>query len=647
MASKLPSMVVSAVTTFDGKALAKGGKQISGFAKSAKKAVGALGLAFGAAAVIKFGKNSVKAFAENEKSAKRLAGVVKNLGQAFETPYIEKNLDQISAKFGYQGEVLREAYQKLLTATGSVTKSNELLNASLDIAAGSGQDLVSVNQDLAALYQGNTKGLKKYNLGLSQAELKTLDFEQGLALLTKTFKGAAGDELETYEGKMRVLGEAAGNAQEIIGKGLVDAFMILSGDTTTEDLAESMELLANNTSKAITEIAKLGKAVSNFATESYGKVDNFADDITDFMDNLFGFEERITRRNVGQARRFFGGGSGGPGFNVEEERARRKIEAERLKREKERLAILAKSSKAEKQKVALTKAAAVFDSTRISLSAALQSTYDKETRLRLEALMLIEQDRGDEALKKISELAAFQKNADLQRLAGVDTISNATLASLNTQLLTELKVINTSKMAEGDKELAREEAFKKYNAAITAAGSLSAKESYNERVQIQLTEIARLAAISKTNSAATTANLLLESAELSMIDRVAKAQAEADAARLKALGDYAKALNGIGTGLDFGGNKLGTPVPNFVPPDWVKDISNMGRTASDGSTTFFDPARVGMTSGGAAAGSQNTNITINAGIGDPEAIARAVEDLLNQSTYRGTSVNRGAGNYFE
>ena len=122
MVSKLPSMVVSAVTTFDGKALVKGGNQIAGFAK---KAAGALGLAFSTQAVIKFGKDSVKAFAENEKSAKRLAGVVKNLGQAFETPFIEQNLDQISAKYGYQGDVLREADQKVLTATGSVTKSNE------------------------------------------------------------------------------------------------------------------------------------------------------------------------------------------------------------------------------------------------------------------------------------------------------------------------------------------------------------------------------------------------------------------------------------------------------------------------------------------------------------------------------------------
>jgi hypothetical protein len=47
---------------------------------------------------------------------------------------------------------------------------------------------------------------------------------------------------------------------------------------------------------------------------------------------------------------------------------------------------------------------------------------------------------------------------------------------------------------------------------------------------------------------------------------------------------------------------------------------------------------------GGAAGAP-IEVTINAGVGDPEAIARAVEDLLNQSTYRGTSVNRGAGNY--
>lgn len=647
MARNLPSLVVSAVTTFDGKALTKGSKQISGFASNAKKALGALGLAALAAAAVKFGKNSVKAFADNEKSAKRLAGVVKNLGQAFETPFIEANLDQISAKFGYQGEVLREAYQKLITATGSATKSNELLNASLDIAAGSGEDLITVNQDLAALYVGNTKGLKKYNLGLSQAELKTLDFEDGLALLTKTFKGAAGDELNTYSGKMRVLGEAADNAQEIIGGGLVDAFMILAGDTTTDDLAESMAKLATNTSNVITELAKFGKTVGNLASESYGFIDEFSRDLTDFIDRITFNSARIAEREAQRNTTRMGGypsSALGP-TPVDPNIAKRDaIEKERLKKEKERLALAAKAAKAEKQKVALTKAAAAFDSTRISIAAALRATYDKETRLRLEALMLIEEDKGDAALKKIDELAKFQKNADMQRLAGVETISNSTLQALNTQLLTELKVINGSKMAEGDKELAREEAFKKYNAAITAAGTLGATETYNELVRIQLVEIARLASISKTTSAATTANLLLESAELSMVARVAKAQAEADAKRLADLKQYLALLNGDGR--DYGGNKLGSLVPNFTPPNWAKP---------GGPSTTMGPFAIAreelysgdMGGGGGAAGGagSSVDITINTGVGDPEAIARAVEDILNQSSYRGTSVNRGSGVY--
>ena len=33
----------------------------------------------------------------------------------------------------------------------------------------------------------------------------------------------------------------------------------------------------------------------------------------------------------------------------------------------------------------------------------------------------------------------------------------------------------------------------------------------------------------------------------------------------------------------------------------------------------------------------NNNVTVNAGVGDPEAIARVIEDTLNQSRYRGTS----------
>ncbi len=650
MVSKLPSMVVSAVTTFDGKALTKGSKQIGAFEKGAKKLAGTFAAAFSVQQIAQFGKAAVKAFMDDEKAASRLAQSVKNLGLAFETPRIEEFISQLSKSSGVTDDQLRPAMQKLLQTTGSVTKSTDLLTQALDISAGSGVDYETVVSDLSAAYVGNTKGLKKYSLGLTNAELKTMSFADIQKKLTDQFSGANAQYLTTYAGKMGILSNAAGEATETIGKSLVDSLSLLAGEgNSIQPLADAMGDFATYIGDAIYGVAVLADKLKSLPgaglVDKAGGVKGIlrflpnvgpAVQFLDYLSNL-GKESKGTPGMGGYPSSALGGV-----FIDPNEAARKKAEAAAAKRAKEIAAANAKAAKAEKQKLALTKAAAVFDSTRISLAAALKATYDKDTKLRLEALMLIEEDRGDEALKKIDELAKFQKNADMQRLAGVETISNATLESLNKQLITELKVINDSKMAEGDKELAREEAFKKYNAAITAAGKLAATESYNERVQIQLTEIARLASISKTTSAATTANLLLESSELSMIDRVAKAQATADAARMKALTDYNNALNRTGTGLDYGGNKLGSLVPNFVPPKWVADLAAERDYVSN---VPMGPIPVAGTNPYMSGPTQSVEVTINAGVGDPEAIARAVEDVLNQSTYRGTSVNRGAGNY--
>jgi len=644
MAMKLPSMVVSALATWDGKALTKGQKQISGFEKGIKGLGKTLGVTFGAAAVVNFGKASVKAFAENEKSAARLANVVKNLGQAFELPGIERNLDDISAKFGYEGEILREAFQKLITTTGSATKAQELLNLSLDIAAGSGEDLLTVNQDLAAIYSGNTKGLKKYNLGLTQAELKTINFEDAVKLLGKTFKGSAGQELTTFSGKMRVLGEAAGNAQEIIGTGLVDAFALLSGEADTVDpLVDALTDMATAISDATVGLGSLigklkdlpgGSLLGKFEIEMIPLIGAYLAILID--------EGKKVKALKGPTQGYLGSMPVGIYETPAEAAKRRKIQEEEAKRQKQIAADKAKQAKLEKQKIALTKAAAAFDTTRIGLAAALKATYDKDTKLRLEALMLIEEDRGDEALKKIDELAKFQKNADMQRLAGVTEISNATLQSLNTQLLTELKVINESKMAEGDKDLAREEAFKKYNAAITAAGKLMQTEAYNERVQIQLTEIARIAALTNTYNANKALDLLKETEEISMIDRIAEAQSKADKARMDSLKNYLEllsrggsaAFNELGPVGGLGAGAVAGVTPGYEPDLTVPSYPPLAPDPQYGWNPTMGPR-----------GGDQINVTVNAGVGDPEAIARVIEDTLNQSTYRGTSTGRGTGNY--
>jgi hypothetical protein len=634
--AKLPSLLVNAVTTFDGKALTKGQKQIQGFEKNVKKLASAFGLAFSAQALAQYGKNAVKAFAAQQLEVAQLTTAVRNLGLAFATPEIDQFIDKLEAATGVNRDQLQPAMLKLLQVTGSVAKSQELLNLALDVSAGTGADLATTSEKLSQAYVGNFKGLRSLNLGLTQAELASSDFEKVQQRLQVLFAGQGKVAADSYVGSMNKLAIASENASEKIGKSLLGALTALSGGETIDD--------------------------------TISKIDTLSTAIAGLIDATLGLKAgEILQQYYGLQAGKIPGGFGNRSLSVlgqdtqkADAKARAKAEADAARRAKELLALQKKAQIAEKNKLALSKAAAVFDTQRISLAAALKATYDKETKLRLEALIAIEEDNGDLALRKISELAALQKNADLAKLAGVKEISDATLAALNTQLLAELRGINESKMAEGDKELAREEAFKKYNAAIVAAGQLAAKESYSERVQIQLTEIARLASLSKTTSAATTATLLRESAELSMIDRVAKAQKAADDARMASLQAYIALLNKVGTGgsaAGLGGSSGGVGV--LVPVEkQVKDLLELNKLATPGSQadvrikesldnlTMFDKPNIPMQYGpGAYDRDVKVEVTINTTVADPEAVARVIEDALNQSSYRGTSTNRGSGMY--
>lgn len=663
--AKLPDLFVNAVTTYDGKELAKGQKQISAFEKNVKTLAKTFGATFSAAALAQYGRNAVKAFASQQLEVAQLTTAVRNLGLAFATPEIDQYIDKVEAATGVNRDLLQPAMLKLLQVTGSVSKSQELLNLAMDVSAGTGADLASTSEKLSQAYVGNFKGLRSLNLGLTQAELASTDFEKVQARLQVLFAGQAKVAADSYVGSMNKLAIASENASEKIGKSLLGAITALSGGKTVDD--------------TISKIDALSSAIAGLIDVTVGLKAG------EYLQQYYGL-------NAGKIPGGFGNRSMsvlGQDTQRADAKAREKAERDAARRARELLALQRKSAIAEKNKLALTKANAVFDTTRISLAAALRATYDKETKLRLEALIAIEEENGDLALKKISELAALQKNKDLEKLAGIKEISDATLAAINAQLLTELGAINKSKMAEGDKELAREEAFKKYNAAIVAAGQLAAKEQYSERTQIQLTEIARLASLSKTTSAATTATLLRESAELSMIDRVAKAQKAADDARMKALQDYMNLLSKVGTGAGAGGTggsggggsgggssvatlsqidtltelrkatQVGTGV-NFLLKEQIDELKYNLNTPSvvnqsDERTRltemgFFN--KTATTGGGFDVGSfrmaeNKVEITINTGVGDPEAIARAVEDIFNQSAYRGTSTNRNTGLYIE
>jgi len=217
----MANVVVSALATWNGKALKKGKQDISSFDKSVKALGRTFGITFSAAALINFSKKAVTAFAADEKAAKSLAVQLKNTGNEFAGPAVEYYIANLQKISGVLDDELRPAFQALLTVTKSVELSQYGLNTALDVSAATGASVVEVSNAIAKGFAGQTRALKTLVPGLDEAALKSGDMEAILKQLNKLFAGQATARLNTYAGKMDLLQVATSNATEIIGEGLV------------------------------------------------------------------------------------------------------------------------------------------------------------------------------------------------------------------------------------------------------------------------------------------------------------------------------------------------------------------------------------------------------------------------------------------
>jgi hypothetical protein len=139
----------------------------------------------------------------------------------------------------------------LLTSTGDYLKSQDLLRTALDLSAMSGVDVVSVSADLSKAYAGNTRGLLKYQLGLTKAELAAMSFEEILARVAKVSSGQAQLAADSYAGSLDKLSVASANVAETLGKDLVDALAILGGEGGLPKTLSLIESIASAIGTAI------------------------------------------------------------------------------------------------------------------------------------------------------------------------------------------------------------------------------------------------------------------------------------------------------------------------------------------------------------------------------------------------------------
>jgi hypothetical protein len=219
------------------KSLKTGEQEVQGFGDKVSEFGKKAGLAFAAATAAaaayagKLAIDGVKAAIEDEAAQLRLASALQTATGATEAQIkaTEDYISQTALAVGIADDDLRPAFQRLATATGDVTKSQQLLNLAIDISKGTGKDLGAVVEALSKSYNGQDTQLVRLGIGLTATQAKQLDFRQQTELLSDLYGGAASRNAETFQGRIARLKVAFDEAKESVGQALLPVIEKLIG----------------------------------------------------------------------------------------------------------------------------------------------------------------------------------------------------------------------------------------------------------------------------------------------------------------------------------------------------------------------------------------------------------------------------------
>jgi hypothetical protein len=545
--------------------------------KGGKSLARTLGYAFGTAAILRYGKNAARAFAEDEKAAKALTLTLNNLGMAFADPEVKRFIASLESQFGVLDDLLRPAYQKLLTTTGDYKKAQDLLKTSLDLSAMSGSDVVSVSNDIAKAYAGNTRGLIKYGLGLSKTELAAMSFEDILKQIAIVSEGQAQTAADSYAGSLDRLNVAVKNASESIGKDLFNALDTVAGGGGLPKTINLIESLSSGVGDALIGIARLARNISILASG------NPLESIRDLQkatqkDRLADMKERAS----------FGGiyadiYKAEAASNAAQKKALATSKAI-TKQTAAQLAAAKLKTAIDKANLALNKGSDVFDIEKIQLKAAEISQAQQLGKVTSQAQLLqITNDLARLRVKQdILALDAAIASGDVKAITAATAKLNADLGSLSALTGQAVKLADIKSILN----------------------SIAPKELIDIK---NLNEAIRLLGIIKGAPVTATSSSTMSKAPI-----------------------MPSSLNGMPVGRGpIGGNRANAGLTN-QELQYFEDLANY-----QSADLFANGANPFATSG-SSGGSAPISITVNTGVGDPNAIAEAINQVLTNAQQRGT-----------
>jgi hypothetical protein len=572
--------------------------------KGVKKLAGAVGLAFGTAQIIAFGKASVKAALEAQAQQERLANLVKVTVGATENQIQSLN-DQavaLQALGVVNKENITQTQSQLATFNLQIDTIKQLTPAILDYvtaekgAAASADQFKQMTNGLAQALSGNFASLTKVGFVLDENTKNLIkngtEAERTAALvkvLDSTYKDFNKNLANTKTGQMVKLANAADDARQKIGEGLLDAMVLLGGEGGIGTVTTAIDELSSGLSESIISTAKLVKELEKLPV------------LGDYLGRLFS-------NPLSLPKEFLVFGKGGL---LDSFRAYGKVAGMQKSTDNAHLKQLESQFKViKKTGVISTKLTA--DELKKLKAKQLQLAIDK-------ANLALGKGEGIFDMDKIQIAAALTNQAQL--------LGKATESSQILQIANDTARLNVKRSM-----LALEEAIaSKDEAAITAA-----TKKLNEDLKI-------LGALSLQDIKLKDIKSILDS--LKPKDLINLANLDAAIAKLIAMSKLTGQPTTSGASTSTGGSSAsGIPAGDFVPTiptsgvsmAAILEFSDAAITRANAMADLLDAQNASDAAAFANSSLYAFNVTINTGVGDPNAIAETLDQYLQGAVDRGT-----------
>jgi len=628
----MSNIVIDIAAQFTGKkAFKQAETSTEKLTKNVKKLAQAVGLGFGTAQVLAFGKASVKAALEAQAQQERLANLVKVTVGATDAQVQALN-DQAAALQAIgvvNKENITQTQSQLATFNLQIDTIKTLTPAILDYvtaekgAAASADQFKQMTNGLAQALNGNFASLTKVGFVLDDVTKKTIkegtETERAAALvkvLDSTYKDFNKNLANTPTGQMQKLANAADDAKQIIGEGLLDALKGLGEDDSVQNLALSMQNFAIQTANVIRGIGKLIEKIQalddklpDWLKFDVGMIPIIGAwyEIAAAAGQLAAVQKSSDNQHLKALQDQFK-------IIKKTSTVSTKLTADELKKLKAK-----KLQQAiDKANLALNKGEEVFDLDKIQIAAALTNQAqllgkateatqrlqiaNDTARLNVKQSILALEDAiasKDEA----AIIAATNKlNADLKILNALSG-QNVKMADIKS-ILDSLKPVDLINQTSLDKALATIQEMLRLLAQANAQAKATVPTSASLGSGIPAGDY-----IAPISTAGGSIGAILEYAEAAS----ARANAFADLLDM----ENASAAGSMASSIDLESIARSSLLQGLAGGAGVSGAVSGSRYAAQAANSY--------------------NITIQAGIGDPEAIARAVEDVVRQSYQRGTS----------